>query len=136
VPVLREGLGLWAGGNIAPILSVISLTPLGAIISCAFKPYFILFVFVHFADRLRLPSTWVALAASALLAAYSVLGLTDDQRSWIMQNRLLGRDYLYVIGVLVSLMVTRYGRKFVSLVRLPSFTKEDSRPSGTHSDKP
>jgi hypothetical protein len=130
VPVLREGLGLWAGGNIAPILSVISLTPLGAIVACGFKPYFILFVLVHYADRLRRRSTWVALAASAFLASYSVLGLTEDQRSWIIQNRLLARDYLYVIGVLVSLVVTRHGRTFISLVRLPSFTRRQPGQAG------
>jgi hypothetical protein len=128
LPALGEGLGLWTGGNIAPILTAISLTPLGAVVSCGLKPYFFLFVFVHFADRLHRRSTWVALAAAAFLACYSLLGLTDDQRSWIVQHRLFSRDYLYVIAVLLSLTVTRYGKKFVTLVGLPSLKKRQSEP--------
>jgi hypothetical protein len=131
VAVIRQGFALWACGNIAPILVALSLTPLGAVISCGFKPYFLLFALVHFVNKPRRLRTWVGLAAASLLAVYSVLGLTNDQRTWLLQNRLFDWDYYYWIGVLLALFVSRYGKGLAALLPLPLFRKWGAGP-----DKP
>jgi hypothetical protein len=115
LPFVRDSLDLWSGGNIAPLLTAISLTPLGAIFSCAIKPYFFLFLLLQVGDRLDKRSTWAMLGVAALLASYSVLGLTDDQRSWIIRHRLFADDYWYVVAVLLSLAVTRFKGKARSI---------------------
>jgi hypothetical protein len=109
--VVNAVLGLWTGGNVAPLLAAISLTPLSAIVACGFKPYLFLFVIIKYADRLHLRSACATLAVVGVLACYAEVGLTNDQLVWILQHRLFTRDYLYVAAVFLALILARYGEK-------------------------
>jgi hypothetical protein len=98
LPVIQTAQGLWIGGNVAPILTALSLTPIGSVFSCFLKPYFILFTLCFLWVHRKEKFYWMLFGIACLLSAYSVLGLSPDQKEWLSRYRVFAPDYWYVIS--------------------------------------
>jgi hypothetical protein len=116
LPVLPLAQELWTGGNMAPLLTALSLTPIGSAVACLFKPYFFLFTLILVFPHWKNPSSLAVLIAASVFASYSVLGLTTLQREWIQNMRLFSIDYWYVIAIFVAVVIHTHGEKFISVL--------------------